>query len=283
SALHRYHYAKALYMRSVLNEAGMRERALAALEDAINRGGQTSWFNRLRASLNRARQKAEFNLTTQPYDYAAVLLRAFDDHLERLGSKGTKFDSWCAALSEKLQSDNHAKYQEGLEQLGNLLGYQASRPKYNSSTDCLWRGIFGNWREVITFEAKIEHKKSSQVDASDVGQAHNQVSRATAEYGGFGYTVRGILVTHLTAITPDAEAALGAIRMIPKEIVLQLWLHVKTLLSLYRDNWSLDDFPARSASAQQLMYRIPSAGWLVRVLDTTRRTVTAEELLAEWN
>jgi hypothetical protein len=282
SALHGYHLAKALYMRSVLNESGMRERALAALEDAINRGGKSSWFNRLRASLNRARQKTGSTSTSQPYDYAAVLLRAFDDYLERLGNKGTKFDMWCAALSEKLQSENHARYQEGLEHLGRLLGYQASRPKYNSSTDCLWRGIFGNWREVVTFEAKIEHKKSSQVDASDVGQAHNQVSRATAEYGSFGYTVRGALVTHLTAITPDAEAALGSIKIIPKEAVLHLWLHVKTLLSLYRDNWSLDDFAARNSSAQQIVHRIPPAGWLVRVLDSTNRTITIDELMGEW-
>lgn len=283
SALHGYHWAKALYMRSVLYEAGMREQALTTLEEAIKRGGQSSWFNRLRASLNRARQKPTGASTAQPYDYAAVLLRAFDDHLENLGVKGAKFDTWCTNLTDRLQSDNHAQYQEGLEKLGNLLGYQASRPKYNSSTDCLWRGIFGNWREVVTFEAKIEHKKSSQVDASDVGQANNQVNRAIGEYGKHGYTVRGTLVTHMTTITPDAEAALGPVKIIPKDIVLQFWNHVKTLLSLYRDNWSLDDFTARNASAQQIAHRIPSAGWFVRVLDSPNRTITLDELSAEWH
>jgi Helicase C-terminal domain/DEAD/DEAH box helicase len=281
-ALHGYQWAKALYMWSQLNEPSMRDRSLTVLEDAINRGGSSSWFNRLRASLNRAKKSPSLADEVVRYDYAAVLLRAFDDRLEKLGTTGDKFERWCTFVTERLQSESHPQYQEGLELLGETLGYQASRPKYNSATDCLWRGIFGNAREVVTFEAKIEHKGTTQVVASDVGQAHNQLTRATSEYKAHGFTIRGTIVTHLTSTTPDADAALGAIRVIPKDAILQFWLHLKMLLSLYRENWSMDDFEARSASAQKIAHRIPSAGWMIRVLDSNSHTITQDELLSEW-
>jgi len=49
--------------------------------------------------------------------------------------------------------------------------------------------VFGNAREVVTFEAKIEHNSSQEVSAYHVGQAHNQYARATSEFGTQGYLV----------------------------------------------------------------------------------------------
>jgi len=199
-------------------------------------------------------------------DYAIHLVRIFDDILERYGDTGGRFEKWCESITDRLQSDSHANYQEGLENLGKILGYHAYRPRYGTATDCLWRGVFGNSREVVTFEAKIEHKASQEISASDIGQAHNQLSRALTEYGTQGYTVRGTIVTHLNLLARDAEASIGPIRIFAKQDIFALWERVRLVLSLYRDRWSLHDIPARMAAAQTIRAKLPATGWLMRAI-----------------
>jgi len=282
-ALHGWHWAKALYLQSLLDEPSARERCLQVFEQAIRRGGQSSWFNRMRASLNRARRVPELVEQAARDDYAAVLLRAFDDRLEKVGTTGTTFERWCQSIDERLQSDSHAMYQEGLEHLGDTLGYDASRPRHGAATDCRWRGVFGNAREVIAFEAKIEQRPSQQITASDIGQAHNQVARGRREYGPQGYTVRGAIVTHLTALAADAEPSAGSIKVLPKSAIFDLWTRVRTLLSLYRGGWSLDDISARFSAAASIRDRLPGTGWLIRALDADERFITTDLLRAEWS
>ncbi len=282
-ALHGWHWAKALYLQSLIGEPSSRERSLSVFQDAIRRGGQSSWFNRMRASLNRARSSPDLTEEVVRSDYAAVLFRSFDDLLERLGTLGNRFERWCRRTTSNLQSQSHAEYQEGLERLGEILGYHASRPRHGAACDCLWRGLFGNTREVITFEAKIEHNHLQEIVPSDVGQAHRHLARAQTEYGPQGYTVRGTIVTHLAAMASEAEASAGSLKMIQKQAVFDLWETIRLLLSLYRDNWSLDDIAARSAAAESIRARIPLTGWLIRALDTDGRLITSELLLTEWS
>jgi tetratricopeptide (TPR) repeat protein len=280
-ALYGWQLAKALYLQSLQGERGMRERSLDIFERAIRRGGQSSWFNRMRSSLYRARQTPVTEEVIRD-EYANHVLRVFDELFEKQGGDGNKFARWCSGITEALQSERHAQYQEGLEKLGQVLGYYATRPQYNAATDCRWRGVFGNSREVITFEAKIEHHDGQEVSAYHVGQAHNQLTRALTEFDDNGYAVRGTIVTHLTSITPDAEAASGTIKIITKPAVLALWNRVRVILSLYRDGWALYDIPARRAAAQAIRARLPSTGWLIRVLSLDVRFIVEEHMLAEW-
>ena len=283
-ALHGWHWAKALYLQSLLGEPSTREKALQIFDDALRRGGQSSWFNRMRASLNRARRVSLLTQEATTDDYSAAILRTFDDLLERLGTTGTRFERWCQAITSNLQAVSHAQYREGLEQLGRMLGYHhASRPRHSAATDCRWRGVFGNTREVITFEAKIEQDTSQQIVASDMGQAHNQLTRAQREYEAQGYIVRGTIITHLTTIAPEAEASAGGIKVLEKAAIFELWNQVRLLFSLYRDGWSLDDISARLAAAQTIRSRLPATGWLIRALDSDERIITAGRLMSEWS
>jgi Helicase C-terminal domain/DEAD/DEAH box helicase len=279
-AFHGWNWAKALYLQSLLGEANAEERALEVFERAITRGGTTSWFNRMRASLNRVR--AAPAAAPAADDYEAVLLRSFDDHLERLGATGDRFERFCDGISTALASNTHSQFTEGLEKLGTLLGYTASRPRYQTATDCQWRGVFGNNKELLTIEAKVEHTRQTAISPADVGQAHNQFARASAEYQPHAYVVRGTIITHMNDIEPAADGAAGAIRIIPKNVALAIWNRVRLLLSLYRDRWSLDDMTARFASSERIRTRIPRTGWLIRALDHPERTVTEAQLLAEW-
>ncbi len=279
-AFHGWHWAKALYLQSRLGEPAAEEKSLRVLEEAITHGGQSGWFNRMRASLNRARRSPTLIQEAAQLDYAAAVVQTFDDLLERLGTKGDRFERWCSSLTEQLTGDNHSQYQEGLEKLGQLLGYRAVRPRNNAAADCLWRGVFGNAREIITFEAKIEHDASQQVAARDIGQAHNQRFRAEREYSGF--TVRATIVTHLMSLTSDAESAAGSIKILEKEAVLYLWNRLKLLLSRYRDGWSLDNIAARLDAAEAIRAYLPKTGWLIKVLDADQRFITAVQLCADW-
>lgn len=85
------------------------------------------------------------------------------------------------------------------------LAYTATRPRYGTSTGRRWRGAFGQAREVFTFEAKIEHVPAGKIVATDLGQAHNQRTRAEAEFVPRGYTVRGSIITHMTEVKNDVR------------------------------------------------------------------------------
>lgn len=281
-ALYGWQWAKALYLQSLLGDPNAKERSLQILESAIARGGHSAWFNRMRASLYRARRVAVVNDEMGRSVYPDQLITTFDELLERLGVTGNKFEKWCNSISLLLQSTSHAQYQEGLEKLGAVLGYYASRPRYDSSTDCRWRGVFGNHREVFTFEAKVEHDANREITATHIGQAHNQVTRALGEYEPQGYIVRGTVVTHLSSITQDAEASAGSIKVLQQEAVLALWDRVRLALSLYRDNWSLHNIPARINAAQMIRSRLPTTGWLVRALDVDTRFISPGQMVTEW-
>jgi hypothetical protein len=281
-AFWKFNWAKAVYLQSLMGNPAALDKALDLLDQAIKRGGVSSWFNRLRASLNRARAGAATAAAVANDEYSAALTRSFDDHLEQLGTKGTKFESFCARISECLASDKHGEFCEGLEKLGMLLGYQASRPKHKAATDNLWRGTFGNVKEVATFEAKVEHSDGKEVTPAFVGQAHNQMNRAIAEYQQLGYTVCGTITTHLEAIDPSAKSSLGSLRIVSKVAIQSLWDRVRLLFSLYRDGWSLDDVSARLVVAAALRPKCPPAGWLVTTLQRDTVMIGALELLARW-
>jgi len=282
-AFHGWHWAKALYLQAKrLSDTAAHGRALVTFDDAIQRGGQSAWFNRMRASLNRERNLSAQTASVAEMDYANALIRTFDDLLERWGDRGNQFEKWCSTTLAKLEAENHSQFQEGLERLGQVLGYSTMRPRYPAATDCLWRGVFGNSREVITFEAKIEQVPSGQIDTHDVGQAHIQFSRAMNEYQYQGYTIRGTIVTHLTAVASIADASAGSIKVLEKAAVLALWNRVRTLLSQYRTGWSLDDIAARRASAQALRPKLPHTKWLIRALDADGRFIGEDHLCAEW-
>jgi len=282
-AFHGWNWAKALYLTSLRGDPAAGEKALQVAEGAIQRGGRSQWFNRLRASLHRERRAAGSASDLWPtHVYAAGLIQRFDDLLEQLGARGNRFERWCNRLTEKLTSDNHRIYQEGLALLGDLLGYHATRPEHQGSTDCRWRGTFGNAREVFIFEAKIEQTPSQMITASDMGQAHNQLTRAVREFEAQGYTIRGMIVTHLSSLGPGVTDAAGGIKVVRTEAVLALWEKVRVLFSLYRDQWSLEDIAAREESAQRIRSRIPDVGWLVRAHDAEETWITAERLGEEW-
>ena len=282
-AYYKWCWAKAKYLDLLQRDIESKEEALVILEEAITRGGQSAWFNRMKASLNRARNLTEIGGSNNSDSYAQNIFRYFDELLEQLGTRGNRFQQWCNRLGEDLQSNNHDQFCQGLERLGKLLGYDAIRPKHRAATDCRWRGIFGNCKELITFEAKIQDDPSESIIASDIGQVHNQIARAKQEFLSLGYTIRGSIVTHLSKIKSDAESSAGSIRIISKNAIIELWEIIKQLLVGYRESWSIDDIKIRMQAAEAIRHKLPPNGWLIKVLDSDQRIISSEMLLNAWN
>ncbi|HUU16455.1 MAG TPA: DEAD/DEAH box helicase family protein [Sedimentisphaerales bacterium] len=276
-------WAKARYLQSVQGQSFEKDEALRILENAINRGGQSAWFNRMRTSLNRERAIPEGPIVSERDEYAFAIIQGFDELLERVGQRGTRFQNWCNQLSEKLSSNQHNMFCLGVEELGSLLGYTSTRPRHQAATDCRWKGTFGSTKEVFVIEAKIEDEEPASIVSSDIGQAHNQIERAKAEYESLGYTVMGIIATHIAVIIPEAESSMGTIRIIPKDALIQLWDVVKQLLTEYRNVWSLDDVTMRSIASNAIRGKFPNHGWLSRALARDEHIITTEVLLIEWS
>ncbi|MBF6299101.1 hypothetical protein IU459_16345 [Nocardia amamiensis] len=273
--------AKAAFLEGRRGDVAAAARSLETLQLAIARGGASSWFNRLRASLLRHRNQERAVQPVGEDDFRAVVVQSFDDHLERMGT-AKRFEKWRRRVTEGLASVHHDQFAEALEFVGTLLGFVATRPRYGAATDCRWRGIFGNTHEVVTWEAKIEHLADSMIDAHAVGQAHNQASRATTELGTQGYTIRGLIVTHLQQLEPAAASSIGTIKVIRKEAVVELWNRVNSLLGRYAGKWKVNSSEARLDAADSIASQLPPTGWLTRAIDTTGTFVDAEILLQEW-
>ena len=281
-ALHRWHQAKALYLQSLLNDDSARQRALLTLESAINRGGRSAWFNRMRASLNRGRSSLEVSNEAYEDDYLIVLVRSFDELLEICGITGSRYERYCNRMERLLLSNSHNEFLEGLEALGKLLGYASTRPRNTGATDCRWRGIFGSWREIITFEAKIEDSPSNRIILADIGQAHNQMNAAESQFANQGFGVKGTIVTHLTDFDAGAEMSIGDIKVVTKQAVQDLWRHVRTILSAYRRAWDPVNITVRRQAAESIVIKVPNTGWLLRALASDSNFVSSQELLREW-
>jgi hypothetical protein len=281
-ALHGWQWAKSLFSQHLQGDPAARGKFINVLQDALGKGQKSSWFNRQRAALNRHLAGAAAAGAALQEEYPNAVIRAFDDFLEKVGTKGEKFQKQCEKISSNLASGDHFLFQDGLEALGRLLGYSATRPKYSAATDCRWRGVFGNAREAYTFEAKIENEETSALSATDIGQAHNQRARAESELSNQGFVVHGTLVTHLKTFHSGAQGSLGAIKVIEKQAMLDLWKIVQRLLVKYRTHWSLDDIPARLAAAEGVRSQLPHAEWFARAIESAETFVGGAELLLEW-
>jgi hypothetical protein len=272
--------AKAAFLEGRRGDPAAAQRALDTLEQAIERGGASSWFNRLRSSLLRQSRLELKGLAVNPDDFRVAVVRAFDELLERIGPR--KLDRWCTQVDAGLHSVNHDQFTAALADLGGLLGYTSTRPRYGAATDCRWRGVFGNWREAVTWEAKIENDPDAPVDAHAIGQANNQRNRAEADLGPSGYRVRGTIVTHLQRVEPSAASSAGPVRVVRKAAVLGLWARSNMLLGAFASDWSADSSEARLVAADRIAPKLPPTGWLDRALASDELFVDTDTLLKEW-
>jgi hypothetical protein len=283
SAFARWCAAKAAFLAGTQGDQAATARTLTLLEEAIGHGGRfTVWFNGLRHSLH-AMRKENIPAAAVVDGAREQILRAFDSHMTGLGNAAARLEGFRRSVDEHLSSGKHKRYQQALENIGQLLGYQAVRPKFGQAlTDVRWTGVFAGNREMLTLELKIEHLPRNSLSAGDIDQALGQVSSAHTEWAPRGFQPRGAIVTSLTEINPEALPRLGALAIIEHQAILALWERVAMLLGLFREAWSPDDVDARRTALELVAPQLPDTGWLARALDHGEPFVDAETLLREW-
>jgi hypothetical protein len=91
------------------------------------------------------------------------------DLLRELGIRGSRFETHLQKLDEKLGSDVAPAFEQGLELLGALLGFEALRPSGQAAPDSAWRDDSRLW---LVFEAKTEERADVPLSADTVRQAN---------------------------------------------------------------------------------------------------------------
>lgn len=277
TALQGYFHAKSLYLQSRQQDDTAYRNAVQKLFESIDKGGETAWFNRLRTSANRLTSNEQ---SFDRYEDTSAIFHRFDEYLSQYGKRlSRKVDQ----ISDKLNATTHDKLCEGLADLGTFLGYEASRPKYDGASDYVWRGIFGNRKEMVTLEVKIEHDVGNSISYRDVTQALGQVNHAKSQYGNYGFNIRGIIVTHLEEFEDSALTALGDIKIVNQSAILMLWDELRTLLIDFANSWNSHLHPEeRERIFAQLHSKLPEYGWLIRALDLDAQILDSAMLLSEW-
>ena len=109
-------------------------------------------------------------------EIAAVDLKAVERihaKLRSIGFYGTGMNRQAEMLEERLGSDVHTQWEEGLKQLGSLLGFDASHPGGVNDPDSIW---IADDSLAFAWEAKIEENADGQIGATTATQAagHSQ-------------------------------------------------------------------------------------------------------------
>ncbi len=269
----KYMEAFAEYLRHVFDEQpGALQSCLGHLERAILEGGSSSWFNRLRKPKNKLAGEAD---AAPPSDYSAVLDR-WDELVEKYPHFKGRFLKWQAALKAYLDG-THNQVCEALQTLGHLLGFTAIRPSGSGVADGLWVG-----RDyATTLEAKIEVNRQS-VSLTDVNQADGHRRTLEAELQLPTESVGALIVTPMDEIDPPATKALGAVRILPLDLVAEVQARLEFIMRAYWKGWSRDA-AARSQLRTMAAGRLPPPGWLLRAIKSSKGPFVCEtELFREW-
>jgi hypothetical protein len=268
--------ARARLLASRDGDLSAQASARELIERAIGAGGiRSSWFNGLRASITVTEPTSATSGET-----ADQMLTQFDLRATADGGNLEKFERYRARIATMLASGTHAEFQEGMQELGRLLGFDAVRPRGSGATDVRWDWAEGGQRQLLVWEAKIDHAEHNALSVSAVDQANGQLTAARGEYGPRGVVCRGAIVSHLE-LDETAAGRLGDVTLVPKDAVAELWERAGGLYARYLGKWRPDDADARRQAIAEVEHRLPPTGWLARALDANA-TVSAVQLLAEW-
>jgi hypothetical protein len=141
---------------------GMLAHAQEQFRRAIGTGRTLHWFGEL--------AYGDLGTDVEP-DYSREDLQAAErvqERLRKIGFHGSGWQRQAAALRRRLQSDDHGEWEEGIAQLGRLLGFEASHPGGRGDPDSVW---IATERQAIVWEAKVEEEPEGEIGARSVQQA----------------------------------------------------------------------------------------------------------------
>ncbi len=140
----------------------MRQRARELFAGAAATGRGVSWF----AELAYGELGEEAELEIDPDDLRAA--ERVHARLRRLGFNGRGFRRAADRMRADLAEDDSTRFEEGLMQLGRLLGFAADHPGGDNDPDSIW---VASDRLAFVWEAKSGEKADGAIGARTAQQA----------------------------------------------------------------------------------------------------------------
>lgn len=151
-----------------LHEATQEKSYQDTARDFLRRASKccigVSWFSRLGRSFSPSVE------TPEDDELAAVAVETIRSHLADLGAVGKRFEQQLRQIKKNLQSNEHKAFHQGLEGLGEILGFDADLPEGHGAPDCIWS--IGDLI-YVTHEAKSEHTPEDPIGVNDIRQAQS--------------------------------------------------------------------------------------------------------------
>lgn len=268
-----YLQASAEFLRYKLDdEEDALSRCVKSLRLAVEEGGSTSWFNRLRKALNKL--AGEASPAVPQHD--AVLDR-WDDLVERYPFHKGRFLKWQARLKEFFDG-THAQVCEALETLGAAAGFNASRPPGDGAPDGLWLGQ----DYALTIEAKIELDRDF-ISLADVNQADGHRRSFEAAHDFRTDQVGSLIIAGVGKMDPAAKRAIGTIRVLRLDIIEEFQARLEVVMRNYWKGWTRGEAQKRMALRAAAGRSLPPPGWLLRAIRSSAGPfVDATEFFREW-
>ncbi|MBA7537179.1 hypothetical protein ES705_29446 [subsurface metagenome] len=267
------------------DESGALQDTMQSLEGAA-RSGPSSWFTTtLRSALNDLLKiSVQTTLPSQPSvpAYTDAVLQEWGDILYEKGLRVHTLNKWLDHCIQELGSEHHDEVVEGLVTLGQLVGFEAQRPRGQGMPDVLWR--FGRGPlYVVTWEVKAELAGEGRpVALRDIDQAHGEGRWADSNYGTSGYNCICLLAGKVAGFEPGVSDRLGTVRCISLDSLVSLAEAVRSLFDVFRSHWRITSSESRMQARQAVETRIPKAEWLFDEYSLSENFISTDRLLSGW-
>lgn len=227
-ALWHYFAGNAAHLLSKLpGQDAMSQTASDHFRRAARAVKTVSWFTRLAHELKLDGQ------AQLPQSYlTALALEGIGECVNNLGTEGSKFERTMKAYAALMRQTDPDQFDEGLTQLGRMLGFGATRPQGKAAPDSIWE--LGGQLTVL-FESKSGADPSGSVSVSTGRQAagHLKWYQAHASLSP-GAQVHTILVTPQRFLDDDARPCANGIFYVHIDSIRGLFLEAENFLRTVR-------------------------------------------------
>ncbi len=226
-ALWSFFVAGAAYMQSK-TDPKFEAVALDFIERAKSTCKTVSWFSHeLKFIMPEKVHGDEAN------DLQASQVEGILGQLSKLGSTGPKFGEKMAKIEALLRETDAKKFDRGLVELGNLLGFTAWKPEGKAAPDAIWQL---GYQQAFILEGKSDESPNNAISVRTCRQAASHLDWAQVE--GNSVTAKekkSILVTPQSTVDKDATPFTDSVYFFSVASTLSLFDKIRSALTLSRE------------------------------------------------
>lgn len=141
----------------------LHETSMYYYKEAAHCSNTISWFSEFFNSLTDSEIDVKID------EYSSYAVEKILENLSEFGSIGNYFERKIDEISKQIKSEDPVKFEVGLTQLGELLGFQTFRPNEEACPDSIWR--LGD-QIIIIFEAKSQQSPDHGISVQTCREAN---------------------------------------------------------------------------------------------------------------